>query len=607
MQIPPWSALSPFAFLAALLSLGCGDGGTAVEGLPAVAVAAVALTPAAAALPRDGTQNFTASITDAAGMPIVCPEAMVWSSSDSMVARVFSFGNTATVAALAQGGAQIRGTCRDVTGTATLTVGLPEVVLVAISPASASVRQDATQGFTASVTDFAGAPLACPALVWSSSDSAVARVSSTGAAAAVATPVRVGAAQIRATCGNGVGTAALTVRPPLTAASVTLDPASATLARDASRSISATVRNFAGEVVPCPEPLVWSSGNPVVVQVSATGAAAAEATARGSGVVQLRATCQDATGTATITVPRPAVEQIAFLQNEEIFRINQDGSGLKNLSNSPDWDLVFGWSPDGTRMVFRKDIRYDTHLVVMNADGSGQRSLTTVSGAVNCPVWSPDGTRIAYGSYRIWVIDADGSNHRQLTRSSGQYGVVEEDCPVWSPDGSRIALLRATGDLGNPIPEIILINADGSNPRAVRTGVPRESYQDLRWSPDGTRLAFVIWVNFTPRVIVMNVDGTGVRQLTDVPSKHPEWSSDGTKLVFVVQSGDWDLHVANADGTGVRNVLDNAEDDRNPSWSPDGTKIVFESGYRIFVVDADGSRPTALTSGYLAHDPAWRP
>ena len=56
----------------------------------------------------------------------------------------------------------------------------------------------------------------------------------------------------------------------------------------------------------------------------------------------------------------------------------------------------------------------------MNADGTGQRNLTQSPAADSNPTWSPDGSKLAFlskrdGHWAIYVMNADGTGQRRLT------------------------------------------------------------------------------------------------------------------------------------------------------------------------------------------------
>ena len=71
--------------------------------------------------------------------------------------------------------------------------------------------------------------------------------------------------------------------------------------------------------------------------------------------------------------------------------MNADGSNQKQLTQG----FAPVWSPNGRRIAFlRGSSRYQ--LYVMNADGSGQRQLAPSTAAEFDPDWSPDGRRIAF-------------------------------------------------------------------------------------------------------------------------------------------------------------------------------------------------------------------
>ena len=72
-------------------------------------------------------------------------------------------------------------------------------------------------------------------------------------------------------------------------------------------------------------------------------------------------------------------------------------------------------------------------------------------------------------------------------------------------------------------------------------------------------------------------------------------------------SGGAELYSVNADGTALRRLTWSPQVEQAPSWSPDGTRIAYEGGSHIWVMNADGSSQTELTSGTQDIDPAWSP
>jgi Tol biopolymer transport system component len=298
--------------------------------------------------------------------------------------------------------------------------------------------------------------------------------------------------------------------------------------------------------------------------------------------------------TAQATTPG-ANGRIVFVRqvdwNTELYSMNPDGSAERRLT----WTLFENeatpdWSPDGSRIVFARTSSNDgSWLWVMNADGSDQRQLASIPGTE--PRWSPDGSKIVFAStalsagWRLWLVNPDGSGLHRLGNVSGTE-------PSWSPDGTRIAYDDGSG--------ISVIGSDGSDPQAV-TAINTYS---LSWSPDGTRLAF----SYSGHLFTVDVDGSNQHQLTSGSDSEwsPAWSPDGTRIAFHrTLAGTFrnDIWTIAADGSDESRLTTNEDGLSELSWGP--AQIVPEPTppqqpqIDIGAPRSDGYLPGPITAWYI--------
>ena len=288
-----------------------------------------------------------------------------------------------------------------------------------------------------------------------------------------------------------------------------------------------------------------------------------------------------------------------------------------------DSDYEPAWSPDGTRIAFFSQRDGSGDIYSMQSDGTDVVRLTnsfyslTFSGRSGSPAWSPDGGQLAFVSNRkgkddIYIMDSDGSHVVRLTDSRAD-DKESSAGPDWSPDGQHILFTAQVGSLPYGLPvdgsparlptsDIYVVNVDGSG--LTRLTSMDGFIQSPRWSPDGSRIAFIFTKGQTD-IYVMDADGNNFVQVTNDSANEIDldWSPDGSRFVFT--SGDIfhnNVFTMNIDGTDVKQLTDTQGiGDSSPGWSPDGSRIAFVSKHpetrlnHIFIMNEDGSNLVQLT------------
>src|SRR5216117_2448837 len=180
-----------------------GQSGTAAITVTNVPVVSVTVTPASASSQHGQKIQLAATPKDANGNALT-GRVVTWSSSNTAVASVNAGGFVTSSAA---GSATITAASEGKSGTSAITVTSVPVASVTVSPASASVPEGQTVQLTATPKDVNGNPLTGRTITWSSSNTSVATVNSSGLVSGVVA----GSATITATSEGQSGTSAITV------------------------------------------------------------------------------------------------------------------------------------------------------------------------------------------------------------------------------------------------------------------------------------------------------------------------------------------------------------------------------------------------------------
>src|SRR6266481_5024453 len=298
-----------------------GQSGTAAVNVTLAPVASVTVAPSTANIAITGTVQLTATPKDANGNPLT-GRAISWSSSDNTIGTVNGSGLVTGVAA---GSVTITATSEGKSGTASVTVAGAPVASVTVTPASASVQAGQTQQLTATLKDANGNILTGRTVTWSSNNTSVATVSSSG----LVTAKVAGSATITATSEGKSGTSALTVTP-VPVASVTVAPASASVAVGGTVQLTATPKDANGNPL-TGRVITWQSSDNTIASVNGSGLVTGVAA---GGPVTITATSEGKSGTSAVTVtastPGPQFGHV-FVVTEE----NTDYSSVIGSSSMP--------------------------------------------------------------------------------------------------------------------------------------------------------------------------------------------------------------------------------------------------------------------------------
>ena len=260
-----------------------------------------------------------------------------------------------------------------------------------------------------------------------------------------------------------------------------------------------------------------------------------------------------------------------------------------------------------------------------------------ITGAGDSPLTSRSAGKTGLGCYQMYVLDLDSETIRLVSTGAGTttcgyffpgdrrvlYSSTHLDGPTCPPKPKREGRYRwALDDY-----DIFSVKLDGQQVQRLTTTPGYDAEATI--SPDGKTIVFTSVRDGDLDIYAMNLDGTHLRRLTDELGYDggPFFSPDSRRIVFrashprdpveieqykallaqrLVEPGQLEIFVMNADGTDKRQMTANGASNFAPFFHPDGRRIVFSSNqhdsrregpptFHLYLISDDGTGLERIT------------
>jgi|SRR5579872_7123851 len=305
---------------------------------------------------------------------------------------------------------------------------------------------------------------------------------------------------------------------------------------------------------------------------------------------------------------------LVFCQGSDIFEANADGTQPHKLASVPGVIREPRFSPDGKRIRFWEDIvGTASDIWEMRADGSNlHRVFPSWHNPPSecCGEWTPDGRYYlfiveAVSGGNVWAVKEPGVLGRASTPVQLTTGPLSFNSLTPSVDGKRIFVDASQGR-----GELVRYDPKSSQFLPFLSGI---SAGELDFSRDGQWITYASYPDGA--IWRSRRDGSDRLQLTYPNGLDglPRWSPDGTRIAYVsIQPGrPWKIYLVSAQGGAPEELLPSDEGEADPVWAPDGKRLAF--GRRgvtsggIYIVDLNSRQTSLLPGSENIYSPRWSP
>ena len=267
-----------------------------------------------------------------------------------------------------------------------------------------------------------------------------------------------------------------------------------------------------------------------------------------------------------------------------------------------------GLSRDGSQVAFVRRNQDDIALMVANTDGSGEpKTIAAVKQPMGFsgPSWSPDGKRIAAGMFdgsgvghsTVVEVPVEGGNPQPIgSEKWARVGRV-----IWLADNSGL-VITAQPEFSSIGTQVWFLPYPNGEARRITNDLNGYGEVSLGLTADSGTIATIQQVTASSIWITDSNQSESQQQIlkTTLPET-VTWAPDG-KIVYTSRTGEnWDIWMANRDGSESRQLTADAFIEQQPSVCGDGRYIVFQSNRsrsrNIWRVNIEGSNQKQLTDG----------